>query len=177
MDKELALYGLGRDDVSPEDMQRLRGMEGEEMERFIRVMATNRLMEQHGLQPLVADDQGTAEKRPAWKERPKETQEESMTLSPAEEEAMHAVGLTREQYAVLRGSSGQILGLQFSASMYHRLLAKCKSKQAKRLANDREACKRFIMPKIRDLAIRQLGKSQKTQQMGLDFEFIQKLQK
>ena len=178
LNKLLDTYGLQINDLINEEpyyyehgkgiLERFEKGEADfnEVERFVRVIVTNQLMQSKGLTPLIPHHNMTIQKK-----RPAVTISHDIEFSPAldknEELAMNNVGLSKEEYASVRGEGGQILGLNFKSVLYRRLFKVCGSKKAMALASDMAASKDFITQKIKRLAQNETAKKRlKINQLG-----------
>lgn len=117
-----------------------------EAARLLRVVAMSKRMHAAGLTPLGAKGGKTVSRTPL------------SDLSEAEQAGLRAVGLTWEEYMVIRGTR-EMLGLCVRQSVYDRLLRMCFLKKARALSDDREACQLFIAQKIRAIARKELARA------------------
>ena len=128
------------------------------MERLFRFVATNKQISQHGLAQLP----------PLPSDARKKSVEEGLSFmsvllhgyaaEPAkeEEEALpeecKEIGLTRQEYAMLKGDYGTILGVSVDKSVYRNLIRKCKTKGALSLRHHEARTKVFMIKKMKALA-------------------------
>jgi hypothetical protein len=109
----------------------------ERMERLMRFTAMNRHIKQNGLAPLPVL-QGA------------ETEAPNMVNETTSEEC-DGLGLTMEEYKVLKGDYGTILGISVNKYVYQALMRKCKSKKAISVRQSESLSKRFIVKKMKKL--------------------------
>ena len=112
-----------------------RGDEAE-VNRLLRVIATNKRLLAHGLEPLGC----------------------STAPTPQPCALVGKAGLSAEEYEAIRGEGGSIMGLSVKAPLYRRLVEQCSTKRARQVEGDEEACQRFIAKKMKALASAELLK-------------------
>ena len=102
----------------------------ETVARIARVIAVNRTLRQHkGCEPLTLDDSKT--------EQPAAVEEEI-------DEGAAAVGLSSQEWDVVKGHHGTLLGLGLSRRAFECMMRRCRSKKALLLRGDEPRCKAYL---------------------------------
>jgi hypothetical protein len=121
-----------------------RGDEAE-ARRLVRVIAVNKQLLSHGLDPL-----GECTGLPSSL---------SQSLSEEERALVDKAGLSAAEFEAIRGDGDtHIMGLPVKRSLYRRLVQQCTTKKRRAAEDTEEACQRFIAKKMKALASAELIK-------------------
>jgi len=180
MDQILKAHDLNRDDVEPETLQKcISGVYNtDDMERIARVSSTNKKLKIKGLPGLLFSQHPILPETDQVS-TPAESPEENMndecahselishisdialkSMSESELKVAETAGLTAAEYFVVKGSYGSVLGLNLDMGAYKGAFAKCKTKHAIKLKDDRENSKKFVFSQIITIAKRKLKSNQ-----------------
>jgi hypothetical protein len=133
----------------------------EHMERLVRFAATNSQIKKHGLAPLPIISTTGEEDNSLF--RINEDKIEESFIMPEE---CKEIGLTEQEYSVLKGDYGTILGISVNKIVYRALLRKCRSKRALTLRKSEARAKTFMVKKMKLLAASHIKKKQRKEIMA-----------
>ena len=160
-------------------------MDPVQRQRLHRVIATNKVMERHGLKPLelpasllaLSDFEPLPVAATTTEQKEHKEEEEFLaSLDEGEKTAMKGLGIGWEEYAAIRATdhykNKPLLGLKIHRPLYFRLLQKCNSKQAMALSNDRQKSRLYLEEKIKALAQKEAMKRSIEKALGLSTSMI-----
>ena len=160
MTQILESYDVAIEDLDPEALAKVNDEEG--LKLVARVAATNRMLRQHGLAPLLVHSPLAASPNGKLPLAPppllpspasiiaaaKNKAKEPAHLTDEDKAYAATLGIQPEDYAMIKGTYGMFMGLQLDEKAYKAASRLCHSSVAIKLRNDETASKAYIAHKI-----------------------------
>ncbi len=150
------------DDGRSIDAHNVSAARAEQLERVVRMAATNRELRRQGLMPLLLHPPPPSSPAQSASDLAASSPllgvnllgGQLLRLSDEEHAAIEALGLRPDLYLLIRGDHGQVLGLHLQRDAYARALRACRCKRAVALRNQGDASRAFLGEQLVKIARR-----------------------